>query len=306
MSIPRSEAGLRRRLVVLTALVGLVASTTGCDLRLALGALDGTDDPPARYREEVFASVERTDDLTYGQAVDQLGNDVTLRLDLYQPVGDTVSQRPALVLVHGGGFSGGHKRSAEIVDMAETFAAQGYVTISISYRLHPDGCSFGGVTSTCYTAIVQAKHDAQAAVRWLRANAATYGVDADRIAIGGSSAGAITALNVGYSPDDPGTSGNPGHASDVGLAISLSGGAVFSPSPGEAPALLFHGTSDSVVPHDWAASSEADALAAGLPAKLVTWDGAGHVPYLGHRDEIIETTSETLYFALGLDAAPRA
>jgi acetyl esterase/lipase len=59
------------------------------------------------------------------------------------------------------------------------------------------------------------KHDAQAAVRWLRANAATYRLDPSRIAIGGSSAGAITAMMVSYNAVDPGSSGNPGYPSDV-------------------------------------------------------------------------------------------
>ena len=64
-------------------------------------------------------------------------------------------------------------------------------------------------------AIQEAAADAQTAVRFLRTNAATYGIDANRIAIGGSSAGAITALNVGYSSsEDPSAS--------VGAAVSTS------------------------------------------------------------------------------------
>ena len=46
-----------------------------------------------------------------------------------------------MVFVHGGGFSGGNRNSAEIVDEATTLARRGYVTASISYRLTPGGCS---------------------------------------------------------------------------------------------------------------------------------------------------------------------
>ena len=62
-------------------------------------------------------------------------------------------------------------------------------------------------------AAVQAQHDAQAAVRWLRAHAADLGVDPSRIAIGGGSAGADVALLVGAHSEDPGTSGTPGQSS---------------------------------------------------------------------------------------------
>jgi predicted esterase len=104
------------------------------------------------------------------------------------------------------------------------------------------------------TAINQAREDAQAAVRFFRRRAGTYGVDPTRIAIGGTSAGAITALNVGYKPDHPGASGNPGYSSAVGGALSLSGAVIFTGEvgPGDAPALLFHGTQDPLVPYPWA------------------------------------------------------
>ena len=66
---------------------------------------------PLRYRDQVFSAVSRTNDLTYGQAPDLQGNPVDLKLDLFQPAGDTVTKRPAYVWVHGGGFSHGDKSS---------------------------------------------------------------------------------------------------------------------------------------------------------------------------------------------------
>jgi acetyl esterase/lipase len=288
----------RRVLLVVVAVLVLVAS--GCDLRL----LVPSGDAPLRYRDEVFASVTKTGDLVYGNAVNEQGNAQDLVLDLYEPTGDTVDARPAIVWIHGGGFSGGSKTSAEIVEQANLFAKKGYVTVSISYRLSQTGCSVSAPTANCVNAIIDAREDAQAAVRWLRANSATYGVDVDRIAVGGTSAGAITALNVGYGPETPGASGNPGHSSAVAAAVSLSGAHVLTtPNAGEAKALLFHGTADTVVPSIYAQATVDAALDAGLVAELTSWDGAGHVPYSAHRTEINDQTTNFLYHAMALALA---
>ena len=163
----------------------------------------------------------KTADITYGSAVNVNGDTQSLELDMYRPTGDTVTSRPAIVWVHGGSFSGGSKDSPEIVAEANAFAKKGYVNVSIEYRLR-SGCSAAN-PAPCVAAIFDAQHDAQAAVRFLRANAATYGIDANRIASAGTSAGAITALQVAYNPQDPGTSGNPGPPSNVRAAVSLSG-----------------------------------------------------------------------------------
>ena len=112
-----------------------------------------------------------------------------------------------------------------MVDLANTFAKLGYVSASINYRLLATSpCSGSNVSANCITAAMAAQHDAQAAVRWFRANASTYGIDPTRIGIGGSSAGAVTAIEVGINSDDPGDSGNPGFSSKVGGFMSLSGG----------------------------------------------------------------------------------
>ncbi len=80
--------------------------------------------------------------------------------------------------MHGGGFSSGDKTSGELVDEATSFSKEGYVNVSINYRLYGPGCSAtAGGTGGCLTAIIDAQHDAQAAVRFLRKNAATYRVD---------------------------------------------------------------------------------------------------------------------------------
>jgi carboxylesterase type B len=289
---------MRRLLFALVAVLALVA--VGCDWQKVVppGAA------PLRYRDAVFTGVTTTSNVTYGSAADQQGQTVTLRLDVYAPTGDTVTDRPAIVWVHGGSFAFGSKTSPEIVDEATTFAKKGFVNVSINYRLSPNGCTT--VTAECLTAIVDAKHDAQAAVRFLRAHADDYGVDENRIAIAGTSAGAITALNVGYGPEDVGNSGNPGFASTVRASVSLSGARILTtPNPGEAAALLFHGTADTLVPYQWALDTVAEAEAAGLIANLTTFEGAGHVPYTQNRTTILDQTTNFLYWTLDLTHAAR-
>jgi len=119
------------------------------------------------------------------------------------------------VWVHGGSFCCGSKTSPELVEEANAFARKGYVNVSIDYRLVPNGCAPGADLGRCITAIGQAREDAQTAVRFLRSQAANFRIDPDRIAIGGTSAGAITALNVGYSPENPGSGQHQGFSSAV-------------------------------------------------------------------------------------------
>jgi acetyl esterase/lipase len=295
---PALATAARRRRLLGLVLVALVVVATGCNFHLR--PIPG--DAPLRYRDAVFANVTKTSDLTYGSALNQSGVTQDLKLDLYQPTGDTIDARPAIVWVHGGSFRSGSKASPEIVDQATTFARQGYVTVAINYRLSATGCTV--IDAVCIQSIRDAKWDAQAAVRWLRANAETYGIDENRIAIGGSSAGAITALNVGYGADDPGTSGNPGESSAVLAAVSLSGAALLTaPNAGEAAALLFHGTADALVPYAWAQDTVTRAETAGLIVEMTTWEGGGHVPYSAHRAEILLQTTQFLYWTLGLSAA---
>ncbi len=279
---------------LLVAVAALVVVGAGCDL----AQIVPPGSAPLRYRDAIFTSVVKTSDITYGTAVNASNQSVTLKFDLYAPpASDTVTSRPAIVWVHGGSFSGGDKTSPELVDEANTFAKEGFVNISINYRLEPGGCSAASPTTTCITAMQEATADAQTAVRFLRTHASTYGVDPNRIAIGGSSAGAITALQVGYA-----TSENPSSA--VRAALSLSGANLLSPvTAGDAPALLFHGTADPLVPYQWAVNTVNAATAKGLVVSLETWTGAGHVPYVQFRTQILEQSANFLWWTMDLTHA---
>jgi len=279
---------MRRRLLL--PLVGaLVIVAAGCELP----SIVPPGKAPVRYRDPIFKAVTVTKNLTYGHAMNLEKQTITLQLDMYRPTGDTVTRRPAIVWVHGGSFCCLNKLSPELVDEATTFSKEGYLNVSIDYRLETPGCS--GSFSNCGGAIREAAADAQTAVRFLRANATKYGVDPNRIAIGGSSAGAITALNVGYSSsEDP--------ASKVRAAVSISGAhvGVGTISPGDAPALDFHCTTDPLVAYSSAVKTISAAKAQGLDAFLESWNETCHVPYVEHRQQILDQTRNFLWWEMDL------
>lgn len=275
MATPRTVAARRSmtRGALALACLGLVAALlAGCTVPAPPGAA------PLRYRDAVFTDVGVAKDLVYGSAPDASGTPVDLKLDLYRPTGDTVAQRPAVVWVHGGGFSKGDKASG--ANFATYFAQRGYVVVSINYRLlAPPSC--GGELDPapeCEAAAIEAQHDAQAAVRWLRVNASTYGVDPNRIAVGGGSAGAVTSLLVGWRSDDPGSSGNPGPSFRLQAAVSVSGGAPTNEAidAGDSPAIFFRGTADTVVAYQWAVSNAAAMYNGGIFTVLEPFEGLGH------------------------------
>ncbi len=278
---------MRRFLLPLVA--GLLIAAAGCDKP----NIFPPGNVPVRYRDPIFNAVTVTSNVTYGSAVNLENQTITLQLDVYQPTGDTVASRPAIVWVHGGSFCCGSKTSPEIVDEATTFSKEGYLNVSIDYRLESPGCA--GSASNCVPAIQEAAADAQSAVRFLRTNAATYGIDPDRIAIGGSSAGAITALNVGYSSSEDASA-------SVRAAVSLSGAqlVVGTISPGDAPALDFHCTTDPLVPYEWAVNTINAAKAQGLDAFLESWNETCHVPYTEHRQQILDQSRNFLWWEMDL------
>ncbi|MEA2377295.1 MAG: para-nitrobenzyl esterase [Thermoleophilaceae bacterium] len=287
----------RRKALAAVVLVA-IGLTTGCTLPRPPG------NEPLRYRDQIFNTVAVTSNLEYGTAPDANNQPVALRLDLYQPpASDTQTNRPALVWVHGGGFSGGDKTNTVPVDVGNTFAKLGYVVVSINYRLlAPPSCTGNPSQAVCTTAAFEAQHDAQAAVRWLRANAATYKIDPNRIGIGGESAGAITATLVGLRSEDVGSSGNPGFPSTVGGFVSVSGGlpgGIFA-SQGDAWGLFFHGTADGIVPFQWSVQTSVEMLKAGVAAWLQPQNGAGHVPWAQYKTLYLEQANYFLYLSLDL------
>ena len=281
--------------------IAAAAVLAGCTVPPPPGAA------PLRYRDQVFTGVTVTSDLQYGSAPDLQGTPQALKLDLYRPAGDTLTRRPAIIWIHGGGFHAGDKTAQPFPKLATTFAQRGYVSASINYRLlGTDKCA--GVDPpppSCQAAAVEAQHDAQAAVRWLRAHAAAYGVDPDRIAVGGGSAGADTALLVGIHSEDTGSSGTPGVSSKVRGVVSISG---VLPVEGEAllssddaPTLWFVGTADANIDESRVVANAAKLLQLGVLSIPEVLDGAGHVPVNPtYGPTIYSQTANFLYLTLDL------
>jgi acetyl esterase len=109
------------------------------------------------------------------------GRDPNERLDVVEPAGAVAGDaRPAVILVHGGGWIGGSR--TEMVPEAIAVASAGWVAVNIDYPLVPDTTLSGQVAAVA------------AAVAWVRTHAAVLGVDPQRVALWGSSAGGNLAL----------------------------------------------------------------------------------------------------------------
>jgi acetyl esterase/lipase len=112
-------------------------------------------------------------------------------LDLYLPPRGRSAASPFIVYMHGGGWSGGTARTTGAFEnwpaVLASLAAKGYVVASVDYRLSGEAK---------FPAAVQ---DIKAAIRWLRKNATTYGVDKSRALVWGPSAGGHLAALVGMS-----------------------------------------------------------------------------------------------------------
>lgn len=121
-----------------------------------------------------------------------------LRLDIYQPVRDTLRKRPLILMLHGGAFILGDKASETTRALANDFAQKGYVVAAINYRMGFNLASKSSLERSAYRAV----QDARAALRFLSYHAATYRIDPNYIFLAGSSAGAITALNAAFMDED--------------------------------------------------------------------------------------------------------
>ncbi|MEY3968745.1 MAG: hypothetical protein RL137_1651 [Bacteroidota bacterium] len=268
-----------------------------------------------RYAESIFTQINLTSNLIYGQNLNWSNSNTTLKLDFYEPANDPLVARPLIIWVHGGSFIGGSKTDPDVVALSERFAQKGYACASIDYRL-----GFFPFDSTNATkAVVRAVQDLKAAIRFFYKDAQTtnqFKIDTNHIFIGGSSAGAITALHVAYL-DDPcefsdymsqsslanlggleGNSGNPGYSTKVHAVINGCGALARYNwlEAGDVPLCSVHGTSDGTVTYnrgmvnpgtpimylDGSRMLHERACAVGVSNQFYTFLNAGHVPYLSN------------------------
>ena len=208
---------------------------------------------------------------------------------------------PAVLCVHGGGFRAGNREGHSRRCLA--LASRGFVAVTADYRLAPK------------YPFPAAVYDVKAAVRWLRANAARYHIDPDRIGVTGDSAGGHLAYFLGVTggvQEFEGDSGNAGFASRVACVVSNYGPSDFTQSygksvdaaevlplffggnleqarqkhiigsplnwvtPDAAPTLIVHGTDDKYVAYEQAVWMRDRLAACGVEAELLTLPGAGH------------------------------
>ena len=280
-----------------------------------------------RYRDSIFSTVKVTSAVLFGEAeqiVDISGPDNTpnvmtqkLYMDIYEPEGDAVTNRPVLVLAFGGAFVFGTRTDAYMVDLCTRYAKLGYVAVSIDYRLTRE-LALKTVTmndTIAPKAVLKGTHDMKAAIRFMRKSALVdgnpYGIDPNQIYTGGLSAGAFCALHAAYldrMEEVPeilkpyaethgrieGLSGNPDYSSAVAGVISFSGalGDSIWLEAGNVPLVSTHGTADAVVPYgsdsvtilginypvDGSSSIHKRANHLGVRNAFYTYYGASHAP----------------------------
>jgi predicted esterase len=252
-------------------------------------------------------------------------------MNIYQPTGDTLSERPLMILAFGGAFVFGSKTSPDIVYLCEEFAKLGYVTAAIDYRLTTALISQGNQQLATF-AVLKASHDMRAAIRFFYKDAATansYKIDTSRIFIGGVSAGALAALHTAYldqlneipsiiASDTTGIggieglSGNPGYSSEVAGVVNLCGALndVTLIEPNDPVLVSLHGTEDGTVPYgqdtvtlfnlnlevagSGAIHGHLDTANLNVDHALYTWQGAGHTPFVGFSG-IVPTFMDTTF-----------
>ncbi|MDX9973283.1 MAG: alpha/beta hydrolase [FCB group bacterium] len=190
----------------------------------------------------------------------------SLKLDLYLPR-ESKGAVPALVFIHGGGWSGGNRK--DYAPYTIEFARRGYVTASISYRLR-------GVA--LYPACVK---DVKCAIKFLRANAEKYGIDPNRIAALGGSAGGHLSMMIGYAAGAP--EFDQGCFPDVSDAVQAVVD-LYGPTDLTTPFARTHGTVTSFIGQPYEA-----AMGAYVQASPITWVNAGDPPTL-----IFQGTIDTL------------
>jgi poly(3-hydroxybutyrate) depolymerase len=290
----------------------------GCVWATAAAAAGQTLCDGERFRyTSAFPNVTVTQDIVYGANVNAMGASQDLVVDVYEPAGDAADGRPLLIIAHGGFFVGGSNDGADVVPLCEDFARMGYVVASMSYRLGID--NFFDLENAMTRAVWRGVHDSRAAVRFFRKSVAEDGnpfrIDADRIVLGGVSAGGFIALHHAYvdeaseipSAVDPngaglgggleGNSGNPGYSSDVMGIFNIAGALKTADylSPGDEPLVSVHGDADATVPFgagtvyltmipvtdvEGSGVVHETAVGLGVDACLEVLEGADHVPHV--------------------------
>ncbi|MDZ4822097.1 MAG: T9SS type A sorting domain-containing protein [Flavobacteriales bacterium] len=198
-----------------------------------------------RYIEEVFTDVEVTSGVTYGMNATVLYYNIegvgealpeALILDVYEPAGDTETNRPLILYFHTGNFlphpqnqsPTGLRTDSAVVELCSRFARMGYVVASCDYRLgwNPIAPTQEERTYTLINAAYRGVQDSRTAARYFRMTEAEmdnpYGIDPTKVVVWGQGTGGYIAFatatindyvtDIGINPKfqwDPDMDGNP-------------------------------------------------------------------------------------------------
>ena len=261
---------------------GFVKASGALAVAPALAAVTARAQPPPPD----IGNLRAEKDIVFGK-----GGDLDLLLDVYHPPQGVTPKRMAIVHLFGGGFFVGNKNAGYIINDAKALGARGYTNISANYRLQNQGSWPAQI------------HDVKAAIRWTRANADRLGVDVDKIAVAGYSAGGMLSLmaaGTNGKPEFEGAGGTPGVSSDVNASIGVyplasaqtatglfpEGQAtpenIAAASPTSyigasfAPTIFVHGTADTTVPIASSIDFFNKLNAAGVATALTAIQGAAH------------------------------
>ncbi len=240
--------------------------------------------------------------------------DAELRLQFFRPADWSASdERPAIVFFFGGGWKSGNP--SHFAAQAEYLATQGMVTCCAEYR----------ITSVHGSTAAQSVADAKSAVRYLRSHASELGIDPDRIAAGGGSAGGHLAAAVATLPgldeegEDLSVSCVPDALVLFDAAVDITAEGLGRPEDGEAhqemltrigateeelsptshvteglpPTIMFHGMADSVVPYAQVEVFDQRMEAAGNRCELVGYADKEHNFYSSGGSDV-ESYRDTL------------
>ena len=243
-------------------------------LTLALGFMAICQmDAQVRYLNEVFTDVNVTTDVLYGQNVTVLPllqgappSAQPLVCDIYEPAGDTETDRPLMIYIHTGNFlpqylngsAVGTKSDSVAVELCSRYAKMGYVVASIDYRLgwNPTAATQSERTYQLINAAYRGVQDARTAVRFFRKSEAEsgdpYGIDPNKIGYLGEGTGGYVSYAAStisdYNDiilDDNGLpiakfwTGTPGEADYIPMVIEAVNGDPEAITDGYAPAGVF-------------------------------------------------------------------
>ncbi len=275
---------------------------TGCSAALLSSLLTASGEPasPSIFLQPRFAKVITNSAVKFADVTDYRGKPQELLADIYRPEGDTATNRPSAVLIHGGGFrTSGVRTQKYIVHFANELARRGFVAYSIDYRQRQG--SDMPEDADELPALKDATADTLTFLEWLRREGAVYGSDPSAIFLVGGSAGGRIAATIAcrengdngglpvedrfstVQPPSSVTSDAKADYNRTGLiaATILWGGPepffrCFTVDDGDLPSLFIHGTHDSTVPVEGSVHLHDQLAKAGVPSRLHLLNGYAH------------------------------